>query len=385
MNGQESLDIAVVGGGVVGLGTAWAAAKRGARVAVFESNSYAQSASIRNFGMIWPIGQPAGDRYQLARANCRLWQELAKSAGFGLDPCGSLHLAHHSDEWDTLQEFAQEYCDTTLPAELLTAEETLARTPAANPDGLLGSLFSPVECRVDPREAIDAAARWLSDSGQVEFHYGAHVTDVHDGGLVTADGVEHAASLVVVCSGAEFARLLPRQHAESGLLRCKLQMLRTIHQGEGWRLGPHLASGLTLRHYDSFQNCPSQARVIARYAETSPELDQVGIHVMLSQARDGQVVLGDSHEYGDAISPFDRSDIEAWMMRELRRVFRLPTWEVEQRWSGVYAKLKDRPFLVDWADGFENVAIINGFGGAGMSLSLAVTDEFMETLLSQTA
>jgi glycine/D-amino acid oxidase-like deaminating enzyme len=67
---QKEFDDVIVGAGIIGLAHAYHLAKRGRRVIVFERSALpagAQGASIRNFGMIWPIGQPAGEMYSLAR------------------------------------------------------------------------------------------------------------------------------------------------------------------------------------------------------------------------------------------------------------------------------------------------------------------------------
>ena len=83
--------LAVVGAGIVGLAHAWAAARRGWEVLLFDRDRRAQGASIRNFGMVWPIGQPAGELYDAALESRSLWQELVREAGLWSVACGSLH------------------------------------------------------------------------------------------------------------------------------------------------------------------------------------------------------------------------------------------------------------------------------------------------------
>src|SRR5580700_6018061 len=163
-------DVIVVGGGIVGLAHAWAAVRRGKSVRVFERSGRAEGASIRNFGMIWPIGQPAGPCHSAALRSRELWLELKKEAGIWVNECGSIHLAHRPDEMAVLAEFAQRAPALGHTFRLLTGEETAAASSAANPTGLLGGLWSPTELCVDPREAIASTADWLRDRHGVEFH-----------------------------------------------------------------------------------------------------------------------------------------------------------------------------------------------------------------------
>ena len=151
-------DVAVIGGGIVGLAHAWMAARRGLSAVLFYRSPRAEGATVRNFGMIWPIGQPSGELYATALRSRELWLELDEQSVVKAAQCGSLHLAHHDDEHAVLEEFSS---GGTHDCRLLSVAETLTAAPIANPTGLKGSMWSPTELRVDPRVAAASIAAWL--------------------------------------------------------------------------------------------------------------------------------------------------------------------------------------------------------------------------------
>src|SRR5262245_948313 len=153
VNGQFA-DVAIVGAGIIGLAHAWEAARRGQRVVVFERNSRALGASIRNFGMILPIGMAPGGMLARALYSRSVWRELAAEAGLWHDPAGALIVAYQTDEMAVLSEFVSQAPALGYDCQLLTAEQVLARSPSLNACGLLGGLYSSTEIVIDPREAI---------------------------------------------------------------------------------------------------------------------------------------------------------------------------------------------------------------------------------------
>lgn len=384
MNGQ--FDVAIVGAGIVGLAHAWRAAQAGWRVGLFERSRLAQGASIRNFGMVWPIGQPWGELRQIALRSRELWLQLAKEAGIWCQPCGSLHLAHRPDEQAVLEEFVSlPGLDVAmgnqhaLPGgasslKLLTPDEVHQLTPAANPDGLRCGLWSPSECCVNPPEAIATMPHWLKATHAVQCEFNTTICCLDGQQLLSSDGRRFAAERIVICSGHDFQTLLPAAFAEAQFKICKLHMLKTVPQAAGWRIGPHLASGLTLRHYTSFAACPSLAQLKRRVQAETPELDRFGIHVMASQNQHGEIVLGDSHEYDDDIQPFDRVEIDELILRELRKQFAFPNWTLGNRWHGIYAKHAQRSIW--FSEPQPNVHVCVAPGGAGMTMSFGFADRF---------
>ena len=368
---NSEFDLIVVGSGIVGLAHASVAARQGKRVAVFDRYPRPLGASIRNFGMLWPIGQPAGERFAIAMRSRTLWLQFLNEAGLTHQVPGCLHAAYRDDETRVLQEFATLGPPLGYEVQWLSPEEALQRSSALKPEGLQGALWSETEITVDPRQALRTLPGFLAEQFGVTFFYQTAVTSAASGSVVTGKGRFHAPQ-IYICSGEDFETLYPELLQASGITRVKLQMMRTAPQPDGWQLGPSLAAGLTLTHYKSFGLCPSLPQLKQRVEEELPEYVKWGIHVMASSTADHAITIGDSHEYGLSVEPFNRDFIDELILKYLDGFAQFPDRAIAERWYGVYAK---HP-VTDWVDltPCEGVRIFTSPGGAGMTMSFGLAD-----------
>ena len=362
--------VAVIGGGILGLAHAHVAARRGHSVVLCERGRAATGASIRNFGMIWPIGQPSGEMHQMALRSREIWLEVLQAARLPYLPTGSLHVAYHDDEAEVLREFADIAPRLGYECEWLEPSAVIERSAAVQPKGLKGSLWSATEFTVDPRLVVSRLPEYLRELG-VAVHFGNTVTHIELPWIETGAG-SHEADVAIVCSGDDFETLFPDVFRASGLTRCKLQMMRTAPQPSEWQLGPSLAAGLTLRFYKAFQICTTLAKLKERVAREKPEYEKYLIHVLVSQMANGAITLGDSHQYSTCVDIFDKPEIDDLILREAETFLRLPDFRVAERWHGVYSTHAEKPFFE--AEPAAGIHIVTAPGGSGMTLSFGLAE-----------
>jgi FAD dependent oxidoreductase TIGR03364 len=374
---QHQADIAIVGAGILGLAHAYLAAKSGKSVVVFEKSPRAAGASVRNFGMVWPIGQPSGPMLEISMRSRELWIEVLEAARLPYRNTGALHVTYRGDETAVAREFAELGPALGYQCSWLNAAQVLERSAAVQPDGLAGALWSDTELTVDPRQIIQSLPAFLSEKYDVKFLFGTAVTAIEAPVLHTRAGKWHA-DTILVCGGEDFETLYPEHYAASGLTRCKLQMMRTAPQPAAWQLGPSLAAGLTLRFYPAFQVCSTLPALKRRIADENPEYDRWGIHALVSQTADGALTLGDSHEYGLAVDIFNKEVIDEIILRYTRQFLRAPDLTVAERWYGVYAKHPEKPLVVMHPE--PGVRIVASPGGSGMTLSFGVARQSIQEL-----
>lgn len=364
----------VIGAGIVGLATARALAVRGYKVTVLDRNEKAVGASIRNFGMVWPIGQPSGQMYERALLSRSIWKQTCDEARIWYDESGSLHLAYDDLEQKVLEEFF-EATEKEQNPELLNVEETVKRSQAVVSKNLRCSLFSKDEMIVDPREAISKIPAFLTEKYDVQFHWNSGVTKVFHPSVWVGKKL-YEADEIFICSGTDFENLFPEVFAELPMTKCKLQMMKVEAQQDGWRIGPSLCGGLSLAHYKSFEAAESLPLLKEKFQKELPEYVRWGIHVMVSQNQKGELTIGDSHEYGNTFDPFDEVHINELIIEYLSRFASFKSGKVIETWNGIYPKMTngETEIVMQPQNG---VTIINGLGGAGMTLSFGLCEQIV--------
>src|ERR1700733_1575856 len=218
-------EVVSVGAGIVGLAHAWLAARSGRSVAVLERRPAALGASIANFGLLWPIGQPAGPMLQLALKSRALWIEMLEEAGIPSRQTGSLHVACRDDEMQVGMEFAALAPSLGYQCSWLDRADALACSPALRRDTVLGALKSETEIMVDPREVLRRLAEFLVQRYAVSFEWNCTALQIDPPRVRTTKG-DWYADRILLCNGADFDVLYPELFANSGLVCCRLQMLR---------------------------------------------------------------------------------------------------------------------------------------------------------------
>ncbi len=376
---DRKFDLIVIGGGILGTFHAYHALQKGLKVALLEKNVHPQGATVRNFGQIVPSGMNS-QWQERGRRSLQLYRQLQEKTDISVRQQGSVYLASDKDEWTLLHELAEINRASQYPSELLTAQECLDRYPGLNLRYCKGGLFFPEEINIDPRVAVHRILAFLVEQHQLVYLPNTLVQEVslNGSGCCVQDSSNkcYEAEKVIICNGSDFKNLFPELFYHSDLEVSKLQMLMTVPQPTQ-RIPGSILTGLTIRRYESFRECPSYAEIKARESINSLVKDW-GIHILFKQTEDGSIIIGDSHEYQDAIHAdklgFDlNNEINRCIIDEAMKIFNLQKWRIQLAWFGFYSQCKTKDIFIHHIE--DKIHIVTGIGGKGMTAGPALAEE----------
>lgn len=360
-------DVCIVGAGIVGLAHAYWALKKGLKVLVIEKSPSCQGASIRNFGLFWQIGQEK--KYQnLATDSKKVWNEFFYDTNIWNKPFGSLGLAYHADEMDLIEEFCQ--INPESDYKVLSKKKVLESYSFVNEHKLAGALYSPNEVVINSREVIPAIAEWLTEKYNVSFLFNTWVTAIDLPKLYTnKDAIK--CKRVVITTGADFELFYPNVFSDEKITKCKLQMIKTLPVNS--IIEPAVFSATSFVHYASFANCKKLKEVNARLKKEKKQHLDFGINLLIAQNNYNELLIGDSHEYDNHVSPFNKELIDNLILEEIKKIIPKVEIQIKERWHGVYVKHQTKKYIVSRPD--PNVLIVNALAGAGMTLGFGLAKE----------
>ncbi|PPF37033.1 TIGR03364 family FAD-dependent oxidoreductase [Pseudoclavibacter sp. AY1H1] len=372
---SRGFDVTVVGSGIVGLGAAYAAAKRGLSVVVVDRTSEPIGASIRNFGHLCFTPQ-TGDARRYGVLARELWLQLATDAGFWLRETGTVVVARHDDELALLDAARRSPLGEAdrLPVgeeiRMLDAAEVADRTPVRH-GVAAGGAFLAADLQTDPRSAVAAIIRRLQSIG-VEFRMRTAVGRVRSGVVETSRG-DIATGLVVVAVNHDIDQLLPDAAEENAVERCALDMLR-VDAPLPRPLGAPLLTGWSLIRYRGFAGLSEASAVRERLHGERPDLAAIDLNQMFTQLPDGSLLVGDTHWRGVTVSPFQSEAAVNLMLAEAERLLDVGPLRVRERWQGVYAAAPNE-FLVERPQ--PGVLAIAATTGIGMTTGLGLAEHHL--------
>ncbi|MFF7354828.1 glycine oxidase ThiO [Streptomyces filipinensis] len=275
---SDTFDVLVIGGGLIGLVTAWRAAQRGLITAVVDPEPGGGAARVAA-GMLAAVTELHYGEERLLALNLESARrypdfaaELTELTGhdLGYRRCGTLAVALDADDRADLRELHALQRRSGLESEWLSGRECRRLEPMLAP-GVRGGLRVDGDHQIDPRRLAAALVAACERSGVVFHRAWAERLDVvrdRAAGVTTADGTELRADQVVLAAGSMSGRL-------AGVPRALLPPVRPV-KGQVLRL-------TVPRRYAPFLS--RTVRAVVR-----------GSHVYLVPRENGELVVGATSE-----------------------------------------------------------------------------------------
>ncbi|HTL08244.1 MAG TPA: TIGR03364 family FAD-dependent oxidoreductase [Chitinophagaceae bacterium] len=379
-------DLIVIGAGALGSFHAYHAASRKLKVLLLEKDYQPQEATVRNFGQVVPSGKSRGRWQHYGIRSQEIYTSLQARFDISVRQQGSVYIASDETELILLNELRDINRKEGYHSMLLRQADCLERYPGLKADYCKGALLFPEEITVEPAVMIHRLIAYMREQLNVTYQPHTLVTfcDYVNGKCIAEDslGRAYTSNKIIICNGRDFRQLFPEVFYASDIEVSKLQMMRTVPQ-PGYTLKGSILTGLSIRRYESFRECPSYDALKA--SEIPASFREWGIHILFKQAIDGSIIIGDSHEYADARDQ-DRLGFETnqaindIIIEEAKRIFDLPSWQIAACWNGYYSQSKSHDvFRKEVAD---NIHVVTAIGGKGMTGSAGLAEESIAGMFS---
>ena len=386
----SSADVVIVGGGIVGVSTAYFLARKGVSVALFEKGRIAGEQSGRNWGWVRQQGRSPIE-LPLMMQSLGVWQGLSAELGedVGFRQSGSLYLAETPTELEALAEWLPVARAHGLDTRMLS---TSALDEVLRPDGVrwAGAMYTASDGRAEPNRASAAIARGAARAGARIFTSCAVRGIERAAGRVGAAVTEHGvvATRAVVCAGGAWTRLFC---GSLGVTVPQLTVLGSVARtapadqvlaGEAW--SPRVAirrradGGYTVAHGGSFLHSitPATFRFAGKFlpalrqghGSTRLTIGGEFFRALVTPAR-WRLDVPSPFERERVLDPLPEPRVLAQVRAALQRWFpAIASAPFVETWGGMIETSPDVLPVISRVEGLEGFHVATGFSGHGFGI-----------------
>jgi glycine/D-amino acid oxidase-like deaminating enzyme len=386
----DSVDVVVIGGGVIGVSSAYQLARKGHSVALVEKGHVGCEQSSRNWGWCRQQGRARAE-IPLARESLRLWEEMQADAGedAGFRRTGVLFLTKNPAELAAWEKWAEIARDMQVHSTVLTPAEVQERLPH-NTDSWVGGLVTPSDGRAEPSMAVPVLAKAARKHG-VTLHQdcaarGLEISAGRVSGVVTEKGTIRASS--VLLAGGAWSSLFCRRHGIDlpiGLVNataCRTTPAPEITDGalgtDFFCVRRRLDGGLTLalRGRGTVELTPDLIRYARTFLPTYRQRRK-GLKISFGKPFLDQLMRGTSWRL-DQPSPFeaervrdpapDMSLVEEALGALIKANPNLEGIGIAEAWGGTIDTTPDTIPVISKVDKLPGFFLATGFSGHGFGI-----------------
>lgn len=403
----DSVDVVIIGAGIIGISTAWFLAKSGVSVLVCDKGRVAGEQSSRNWG--W-IRQQARDPAELPIAidSINTWESLSRELGtdIGFTRQGVLYLAETEAQLTQYEKWLNTAAQHQLDTRMLSSTEVDALIKD-KPGQWQGGMYTASDGRAEPFKAVPALAKALREcGGLIREGCAVRSVDVQTGkvgGVITENG--RVAARSVVCAGGAWSTLfmanmgvyLPQLSVRATVARtapvpdiysgsATLGEIAIRRRQDG---GYTVATSNTNEHFigaDSF-------RYLRKF------LPALASSVGLIRLRFGENIIARllpvRRWQDDEISPFEQTRvlnpapsqaaIKKMRLGLTKRLPKLADVAIEEAWAGMIDVMPDVVPVMDQVAEYPGLFLATGFSGHGFGIGPGAGRVMADLVMGRTA
>jgi D-hydroxyproline dehydrogenase subunit beta len=353
-----TVDVLIVGAGIVGAACALELAKARLRVAVVDQSFPAAGATGASMGHI-VVMDDSEAQFSLTRYSQILWEELREElpASVEYDRCGTIWVAADEEELSEARRKCSFYQDGRVRAEMLDSSTLAAAEPNLRAR-LAGGLLVEADSVVYPPAVTSYFLDKATELGAT-LHTGTAVASIGQGKAQLTDGTVFNASRLINAAGTYAPALTP-----------------------GLRVKPRKGH---LVITDRYPGMVRHQLVELGYLKSAHSLTSDSVAFNLQPRKTGQLLIGSSRQY-DVV---DDSVNQVILSQMLKRAFdylpALASLSCIRVWTGFRPATPDKlPLIGPWSED-PTVLVATGHEGLGITTCLATAKLICAHITNQRA